>query len=46
MEVLDSSGSQLMLTNTDNVDYANFTVDSDGNLTISSSSGNVIIKLG
>ncbi|NIO20637.1 MAG: hypothetical protein GTN76_07835 [Candidatus Aenigmarchaeota archaeon] len=46
LEVLDNSGSQLVLTHTDNVDYANFTVDSDGNLTISSSSGNVIIQLG
>ncbi len=46
LEVVDSSGPQLMLTHTDDVDYANFTVDSDGNLTITSSSGNVIIQLG
>ncbi|MCK4335128.1 MAG: hypothetical protein KAW40_00210 [Candidatus Aenigmarchaeota archaeon] len=46
LEVLASSGPQLMLTHTEATDYANFTVDSDGNLTILSSSGNVIIQLG
>nr|MCK4929865.1 hypothetical protein [Nanoarchaeota archaeon] len=46
LEVLANSGPQLMLTNTDAVDYANFTVDSDGNLTITPSGGSIIIKLG
>ncbi|MFC2143869.1 hypothetical protein ACFLQO_00700 [Candidatus Aenigmatarchaeota archaeon] len=46
LEVLNDTGAQLMLTHTADTDYANFTVDSDGNLTISASSGNVIIQLG
>jgi hypothetical protein len=46
LTVLTSSGPQLMLTNTDNVDYANFTVDASGDLTITPSGGDVVIKLG
>ncbi len=34
VEILDGSGPQLRLTNTDGVDYANFTVDGDGDLFI------------
>lgn len=38
----DSGGYQLLLIHTESIDYAEFTVDSDGNLTISPSGGKVI----
>ncbi|MEX0621369.1 MAG: hypothetical protein WD187_00005, partial [Candidatus Woykebacteria bacterium] len=44
LEVLDTSGPQLRLTETDSVDFADFTVDGSGNLTIGlSSSGSQFI---
>jgi hypothetical protein len=46
LDVLGTSGEQLRLTYTDNSVYANFTVDSSGNLTIRATGGNVIIRLG
>ena len=46
LEVLDTSGPQFRITHTEDTDYGDFDVDSDGNLTISSSSGNVFIELG
>ncbi|MBN2483904.1 MAG: hypothetical protein JXD21_06875, partial [Candidatus Omnitrophica bacterium] len=39
LEVLDNTGEQLRLTNTDAVDYASFTVDAAGDLTIAPSGG-------
>jgi len=46
LDVNGTSGAQLRLTYTDNTYYANFTVDSTGNLTLRASGGNVIIQLG
>ncbi|UCD07750.1 MAG: hypothetical protein JSW41_02140, partial [Candidatus Aenigmatarchaeota archaeon] len=46
LEVLGTVTPQFRLTHTEDTDFGDFEVDSDGNLTISSSSGNVIIKLG
>jgi|GEM_PF-6885455 len=46
LDVLGTSGQQLRLTYTDNSVFSNLTTDSGGNLTIQSTSGNVIIKLG
>jgi hypothetical protein len=46
LEVLDTTGPQFRITHTEDTDYGDFAVDSDGNLTISSSSGNVFIQLG
>jgi len=46
LEINSTTSPQFRISHTDGVDYADFSVDSDGNLTINSSSGNVIIKLG
>jgi hypothetical protein len=44
LEVFDDTAAQLRLTNTEDVDYANFTVDSSGILEIAPSGGEVWIS--
>jgi hypothetical protein len=43
LEVVDSTAAQLRLTHTAGVDFADFTVDTDGNLTLDTSGSSVIL---
>ena len=44
LDIQDPDGPQLRLTHTDNTDYARFQVDSDGDLTITTSGGDILFN--